>query len=442
MEQKSFKAIIVGGSIAGLTLALAFEKANIDYILLEKGTDFAPELGASIGIFCNGMRVMDQLGLKDTIKERTEPMEEIFQYTGEGKLFSSSKMFKHLEERHGYAATFFERRNLLKILYEAQPQPSKLLGGKHVQTIEDDENGVTVTTKDGSVYKGDIVIGADGVWSRVRQSMWKAMERDGQTKDLAHDKQGNCLFGIAHGVNELPSGCVYNVYRPGTSFLVPTGKDGRTYFFYFEKLDTKYRSPNIPRYTEEDAIKTGESQINSKITDTINFGVIWNKRKHAVKVALEEGVFKRWHYGGRYVTLGDAAHKFTPNMGQGGNSAIESAAVLANCLRDALQKYPSGISAKQINEAFKLYQKDRHPRVKTTFERASELTKIEAMSGCTNILKGRYLYPRLGDGLKLKMAARAFAKAPSLNYIEKAKTPHTIPYDDEKPKHWLSVLKV
>lgn len=99
MEQKTFKAIIVGGSIAGLTLALAFEKANIDYILLEKGTDFAPELGASIGVFCNGMRVMDQLGLKDTIKERTEPMEEVFQYTSEGKLFSHSKMLNQLEER-------------------------------------------------------------------------------------------------------------------------------------------------------------------------------------------------------------------------------------------------------------------------------------------------------------------------------------------------------
>jgi 2-polyprenyl-6-methoxyphenol hydroxylase-like FAD-dependent oxidoreductase len=75
-------------------------------------------------------------------------------------------------------------------MYEAQPHPSKLLTGKHVQAIEDDENGVTVTTKDGGVYKGDIVIGADGVWSTVRQSMWKAMERDGQTKDLSHDKQG------------------------------------------------------------------------------------------------------------------------------------------------------------------------------------------------------------------------------------------------------------
>ncbi|CAM0137816.1 unnamed protein product [Umbelopsis sp. WA50703] len=190
MERKPFKAIIVGGSISGLTLALAFEKADIDYVLLEKGDSFSPELGASIGIFCNGMRVMDQLGLKDTIKERTEPMQEVYQYTGSGKLFFQSSILEKLEERHGYSATFFERRNLLKIMYEAQPHPSKLLTGKHVQAIEDDENGVTVTTKDGGVYKGDIVIGADGVWSTVRQSMWKAMERDGQTKDLSHDKQG------------------------------------------------------------------------------------------------------------------------------------------------------------------------------------------------------------------------------------------------------------
>ena len=75
-------------------------------------------------------------------------------------------------------------------MYRAQPSKSKLLANKAVVSIEDDEHGVKVTTKDGSVYEGDIVIGADGVWSTVRQAMWASMERDNDIKDLAKDKEG------------------------------------------------------------------------------------------------------------------------------------------------------------------------------------------------------------------------------------------------------------
>jgi 2-polyprenyl-6-methoxyphenol hydroxylase-like FAD-dependent oxidoreductase len=82
---------------------------------------------------------------------------------------------------------FFERKTLLEIMYNSHPNKSKLLSNKHVQSIEEEENGVKVTTKDGSVYEGDIVIGADGVWSTVRQSMWQIMENSKLSNDLAKD---------------------------------------------------------------------------------------------------------------------------------------------------------------------------------------------------------------------------------------------------------------
>jgi 2-polyprenyl-6-methoxyphenol hydroxylase-like FAD-dependent oxidoreductase len=70
MEKSKLKVIIVGGSVGGQTLSLALEKANIDYVLLEKHESFSPEVGASIGIFPNGMRILDQLGLCDEIETR------------------------------------------------------------------------------------------------------------------------------------------------------------------------------------------------------------------------------------------------------------------------------------------------------------------------------------------------------------------------------------
>lgn len=60
--------IIVGGGIAGLTLANALERGNIDYVLLEARGDIAPQVGASIGILPNGSRIFDQMGMYETLE--------------------------------------------------------------------------------------------------------------------------------------------------------------------------------------------------------------------------------------------------------------------------------------------------------------------------------------------------------------------------------------
>jgi FAD dependent monooxygenase len=98
MSQK-FKAIIVGGSIAGQTLALSFEKANIDYVVLEGRDSFHPELGASVGVFPNGMRVLDQLGLCSTIESSTEPVGKEFHRRSDGTLLYSSDLTSYVRER-------------------------------------------------------------------------------------------------------------------------------------------------------------------------------------------------------------------------------------------------------------------------------------------------------------------------------------------------------
>lgn len=62
------KVLIAGGSVAGLTLANIFEQIGIDFLVLEKYGEIAPDLGASIAIFPNGFRILDQLGCYDDIK--------------------------------------------------------------------------------------------------------------------------------------------------------------------------------------------------------------------------------------------------------------------------------------------------------------------------------------------------------------------------------------
>lgn len=62
MATRPFKAIIVGGGIAGLTLAIMFQKFDIDYVVLESSDEIAAAVGAGIGLMPNGLLVLDQLG--------------------------------------------------------------------------------------------------------------------------------------------------------------------------------------------------------------------------------------------------------------------------------------------------------------------------------------------------------------------------------------------
>jgi 2-polyprenyl-6-methoxyphenol hydroxylase-like FAD-dependent oxidoreductase len=99
-----------------------------------------------------------------------------------------------------------ERKNLLAIMYAAQPDKAKLHVNKEVIKIEQGDNGVKVATSDGSEYEGDIVVGADGVWSKVRQLMWNAMDADESlpkdvASDLAKDKKGKDIHSFVYATN-------------------------------------------------------------------------------------------------------------------------------------------------------------------------------------------------------------------------------------------------
>jgi len=100
------------------------------------------------------------------------------------------------------------------------------------------------------------------------------------------------------------------------------GSKGRTFWFLVEKLPKAYRVPDIPHYTKEDADAFSTCSIDRPITTTVKYGDIWMNRKSYTLVPLEEGQLKRWTWG-RIVCVGDCVHKMTPNMGAGGNTAIE-----------------------------------------------------------------------------------------------------------------------
>lgn len=84
-----FKVIIAGGSLAGLTLALVLERAAIDYELFEKG-EIAPQLGASIGLHPQTLRVLEQLGVSEHVERLTIPLRHRLHFDEQGSCFEDS----------------------------------------------------------------------------------------------------------------------------------------------------------------------------------------------------------------------------------------------------------------------------------------------------------------------------------------------------------------
>lgn len=80
---------IIGGGIAGLTLALAFERLGVKYALLEAKRSLAPNEGASIGLCPNGLRILDQLGVLEEIEKHTIPLQRWRHFSGDGSVLST-----------------------------------------------------------------------------------------------------------------------------------------------------------------------------------------------------------------------------------------------------------------------------------------------------------------------------------------------------------------
>ncbi|KAL8397348.1 hypothetical protein RB594_004169 [Gaeumannomyces avenae] len=164
-----FKAIIVGGGVGGLTLANVFEQLNIDYVLLEAYGGFTPEVGASIAMLPNGLRILDQIGCRAAFSEGVHPIQTV-RVTRQGVLAAMVEDWStRLMQREG--VEFHDRRILLQALLGGVQNKERLLRNKRVCKATTDEDRATVETTDGHRYEGDVVVGLDGIRSTVRDEM-------------------------------------------------------------------------------------------------------------------------------------------------------------------------------------------------------------------------------------------------------------------------------
>ncbi|KAI5357472.1 Putative FAD-binding domain, FAD/NAD(P)-binding domain superfamily [Septoria linicola] len=400
------KVIIVGGGIAGLTLANALEQADIDFVLLEARSLLDPQVGASIGLGAQSLRIYDQFGAAQDILDETVPLTISRGHRADGSPIGKAQpVFQLLEPRLGYGISFLDRQLVLRAAADSIGQKHKLILNKRMKGIDHSDTSVTVHCDDGTSYKGDIVIGCDGVNSRVRQEMWRLADKEEpgyfpETEKTKMTAEYRCLFGISQPTPGLDvEGAADLTYDKGQSFLVITGKDRRVFWFYFEKLDKayKYSDPDFPRYTKPDAEGLAAKNSHRKCHTTVTLGDLWENRVSYTLVPMEEALFSRWHWN-RIATIGDCAHKMTANHGQAGNNAIESAAALANQLYILNQ---TSLSSSQLpstldfNTAFTNWQGKRQARIEHTVKEAALVCRYSVLDSYMAYIFHFVLVPNL-----------------------------------------------
>ncbi|OTB04618.1 hypothetical protein M426DRAFT_73394 [Hypoxylon sp. CI-4A] len=417
-----FKIIIAGGGIAGLTLAIALEKFNIDYVLLEAYKEIAPPVGASIGLFPNGLLLLDQLGLYEAIRDLV-PRD----YYGLS---------------HGYPMLFFDRQWLLQLLYDHIQHKDRVLLQKQVLNIESGPSGVIVKTKDGSTYHGDMIVGADGIHSAVRNEMFRivAERQPDYLQPLEQETVPayyQCNFGIAKDVAGWEKGANVFTTGYGRSFLVASGPGNRVFWFLFVKLpETKY-GKEIPKYTKEDEAAFIKEHATAQITEDITLGDVYAKRISSTLTPLHEVVFKKWFFQ-RIVLLGDSVHKPNPLSGQGGNGAIETVAELVNALLAKQRSRAQGLenlSTEDIVSVFQQVQDARHKRAEYL---VSEVHTQQALLAnekpwLSTILL-RVLGPLGGDKNTFSSVGERLVGTSYLHNLPVPRRPRLIPYDFELPE--------
>ncbi|RYP05266.1 hypothetical protein DL764_003927 [Monosporascus ibericus] len=436
------RVIIGGGSIMGLSLALMLEKVGVDFVVLEAHDSVVPQVGAGVGCNANGMRILDQLGVCDDImKVSTEPLQEVNTWWPDGSLHTRSENYSDcLEQMTGYPMVMLDRQQLLRILHSHIREKTKVIPGARIVSVSEDHQGVHVTTSDGRQFTGDILVGADGSHSFVRQEMWRLarLTTPGYFRD---DEINNIkcnwitLFGISTLRDpRITPGSVNTTFGHRMSYGLVAGGNGRNYYFLNQSLPRELEGREIRRYTEASRDALAKEHWNDFLQHDIRFADLFESSVRAVLVPLQRYIFPKWHYG-RIMTLGDAAHKLHVVTGHGAMMCIEDAAVFVNQLMKQLQEDPSSsLGLTQIHEVFVQTQNLRESRSRTLMKQ-SFLT--QALHSWTNpLLKfvAVHLMPWLGFDFVLAQVVDALRPAPRLEALPLPPRKKLVGFDDEHPE--------
>lgn len=297
----------------------------------------------------------------------------------------------------------FNRVDYLRLLYERLgSDQAKVLTRKEIVDITSSNAGVTVKCADGSIYQGSIVIGADGVHSKVRSIMRRmALEEDPTRRWDAENPYlttYKCLwFSTPSLVREQdlsgsPDMTVYETYHMDHSIMCLSGKL-RCWTFLYKKLPQSTTQRLI--YTKEDMEEMMNTFVDFPITEFVKVGEAYKQRINSSMASIEEGMTDHWSLG-RIVLAGDSCHKFAPNLGLGYQSGLQDVVALCNRLHAAVSQAPHGIpSTIALSKVFQSYHAFRKQPANTDAKLSAFLIRLTVWANLFHYFLSLYILPSL-----------------------------------------------
>ena len=97
--KKSFRVVVVGAGVTGLNASHALQKAGIEHVVLEKGSDAVPSLGTSIAIYPHGSRLLEQFGCLEAAEATTAPYKRYVNRMPDGSIVANNDLWKVVHEK-------------------------------------------------------------------------------------------------------------------------------------------------------------------------------------------------------------------------------------------------------------------------------------------------------------------------------------------------------
>ena len=334
---KPLHVVVAGGGIGGVTAALALARVGLEVTVLEQ-SPVLEEAGAGIQLSPNCVRVLVYLGLGDSL-ERIGflPQATEFRHWRTGRVISSTPLGASVVARHGFAYYHVHRGDLLAALVEAaSSQPGVRILTDHKVRDATEADGRVVVQTGHDTYRADVLVGADGIHSRVRELLWGP---------AAPRFTGNVAWRALVPADAIEEGRL----RPVTTAWWGPGKHFVHYFVRGGALINcvcvvEKSGWEVESWTEAGDVRELQADF-AGWHDDIACLIAQAAERPLFKWALfDREPMQRWG-AGRITLLGDACHPTLPFMAQGAAMAIEDAAVLSACLaeaeapQEALQRY-------------------------------------------------------------------------------------------------------
>jgi len=335
--------IVIGGGIAGLTTAIALQQQGITALVYEAASDLKP-IGKGIWMPTNAMLALQRLALDRAMLQKGVPLDRLELRDSAAGMLSVIDL-SQMRATFGHTTVAIRRADVHQALIE-RIRPATLHLGKQCIGFSLRDDRVTAHFADGTTATGDLLVGADGINSVIRQTLFPnaQLRYSGQScyRGIARMSLPASLqqvawevWGGAHrfGFSAIAFDQVY-WYAP---FIAPPGS----------KLSSDQRVARLIQH-----YATFPDPIPAIIQHTVADEIITTD-------LYELAPLPHW-WQGRVALVGDAAHAMTPNLGQGGAQAIEDALALAEQL----------VRCSTITAGLQAYERQRLPRARRIVQTA------------------------------------------------------------------------